>query len=265
MKKLVALAFIFIALNCVSSSQDKAVLVLANSIDHDMAGDLYNTLSRHGYETVHVTAQGFAELNSSRYIIILGGHRSPEGVGDIVGGMLSGVEKKRLLSGPGAGFMFRRSDVWSAGQVVWILAGYGKEDTRLAHEVYASAVIGELDNLTVDVFENVLISSHSDGGNVTLYTNSVGFYVTVVNNGSTPVDAVSLKASRISGKPLAVSPQVFSLRVGESRRFLVEVGALDLRETDGVNLVVGSSNITLHVDVREAPKPPSGGCSMCRR
>jgi len=109
-----------------------SVVVLANSIDSVLASDFFDHLVVKSIDVLLVNASEFEVLSSEKYIIVLGGHNAPEGVGGIVSPLLSEGDKNLLLSSDSARTLFVREDVWTQDQVVWIIAGFEAEQTRLA-------------------------------------------------------------------------------------------------------------------------------------
>lgn len=113
-----------------SAESGNRVVVLANSIDGDGASEFYGFLGNNGMEVVVVDASNFSEHSWEKFIVILGGQNSPEGVGDIVGELLSDKEEQTLIVSSASRNMFVKPNVWRKGQVVRIFAGYGKEQTK---------------------------------------------------------------------------------------------------------------------------------------
>ncbi len=105
-------------------------VVLANSIDRALAADFYGFLRNQGIEIIEATAANFdAYKSSARFIIILGGPNAPEGVGDIVRGILS-EEEQKFLRTRGNRKMYVKTNIWRTGQVVRIIAGSGRDQTQ---------------------------------------------------------------------------------------------------------------------------------------
>lgn len=110
------------------------MVVVANLIDYPLADDLFEYLRNAGYEPVHVLPDRFSEYRTARKIVILGGHLAP-GTGEIVSELLSDEQKAELeKKGAVKRFVFR--DVWAPGQVVTVLAGNTRKETRQAHLRY---------------------------------------------------------------------------------------------------------------------------------
>ncbi len=111
------------------------IIVLANLIDYALASDFFEYLRSSGYEAIHVLPENFDSYKTEKNIIILGGHKAPDGVGAIVGDLLS-AEQKSELEKPGAVEMFTFEDIWAPGQHVIVLAGNTREETKQAHRKY---------------------------------------------------------------------------------------------------------------------------------
>jgi hypothetical protein len=119
------------------------IVVLANSIDLDLASDLFGFLGNRGLEIVHTTAENFEEHKDEKFILILGGPDAPEGVGDIVrnSGILS-IDDADNIRKEGSRKKFVAANPWKRrpGQVVWIIAGSNREETMHAHKDYRASV-----------------------------------------------------------------------------------------------------------------------------
>jgi|Deesub1362B_J571_1020462.scaffolds.fasta_scaffold05958_2 hypothetical protein len=116
------------------------IVILANLIDYALATDLFEYLRNAGYEVIHVLPENFDSYKSEKNIIILGGHKAPEGVGEIVGDLLS-AEQKAMLEKPGAVEMFTSRDIWAPGQRVIVLAGNTREETKQAHRQHRGELL----------------------------------------------------------------------------------------------------------------------------
>jgi len=116
------------------------VVVLANLIDYGLASDLFEYLRNAGYEVLHVLPQNFNSYKTEKNIVILGGHRAYDGVGEIVGDLLS-AEQKAELEKPGAVKMFSFSNIWAPGQRIIVLAGNTREETKQAHRKHRGELL----------------------------------------------------------------------------------------------------------------------------
>ena len=128
-------------------SKNKIVL-LANSIDYSLAADFHGFLRNNGIEVIYTTVSDFSQYENEKFIVILGGQNAPEGVGDIVKTVLTEDEQASLLASTTSRKMFVKTNVWSHGQVVMILAGYEKEQTQLAHIENKEKIHKKVKNIT---------------------------------------------------------------------------------------------------------------------
>ncbi len=124
----------------IKSQVSGKIIVLANLIDYGLAADLFEYLRNAGYDVVHVLPGNFNSYRSEKNIIILGGHRAYDGVGDIVGDLLS-AQQKAELEQKGAVKMFSFSDIWAPGQRIIVLAGNTREETRQAHRKHRGELV----------------------------------------------------------------------------------------------------------------------------
>jgi hypothetical protein len=98
------------------------IVVLANSIDFELATDFFAFLGNKGIETVHSTASYFNQYKEEKFIVILGGPDAPEGVGSIVQEALSEVEENSVREA-GARKKYIKTNIWDLGQRVMVIAG----------------------------------------------------------------------------------------------------------------------------------------------
>jgi hypothetical protein len=102
------------------------VVLLTNSIDRGLNSDFIDFLEGN-YDVTLVDASGFEPYRNSTYIIILGGNKAPEGVGDIVETVLSEQERNEIGTEKR---MFTKLNLWHEGQVVVLFAGPDREQTQ---------------------------------------------------------------------------------------------------------------------------------------
>lgn len=115
----------------------REILLVCNSIDYELTGkELKAILGEKGYTVRRVTPDTCGVYRwFSPKIIMLGGHKSPEGMGDIVGSILTEseqlmVEKKGLA-------MFAHENVDFRNQSIVVLAGKDREET---HDITLSRI-----------------------------------------------------------------------------------------------------------------------------
>ncbi len=113
-------------------STQPLVVILANSIDRELAGDLIDLLSFIGFEVQVVGAGELSTVADAPRIIILGGPDAYEGVGAIVRTLLNSSLQEAVRA-PGASFIVAFRDVWADGQVVVVAAGSDRYGTQRAH------------------------------------------------------------------------------------------------------------------------------------
>jgi len=111
-------------------SSSPKIVVVANSIDADLAAGLFEYFEDEGVDFVLASP---LTLNVEHpFILFLGGHRAPGGVGDMVTGILGDNDKGFLLSSPNASTVFHRDGFFLDGQRVWVAAGFDRWATRAA-------------------------------------------------------------------------------------------------------------------------------------
>lgn len=90
------------------------IVLLANDIDYALA-------------------QEFDARKEEKFIVILGGPDAYDGVGEKVRKALAAEEQNHLRE-KGNRKMYVKTNVWRKGQVVYIIAGSDRDQTRKAHE-----------------------------------------------------------------------------------------------------------------------------------
>ncbi|MFC1454785.1 hypothetical protein ACFLQI_01710 [Candidatus Undinarchaeota archaeon] len=105
-------------------------ILLANSIDKELAGDALSYLGERGIAITEITSDNFQAYKDKHFIVILGGPDAPEGVGTIVSGILSEEERVYLRSQKGRKNLYIKTNVWKNSQVVMVLAGFDRSDTQ---------------------------------------------------------------------------------------------------------------------------------------
>jgi plastocyanin len=84
-------------------------------------------------EVMRVTAEDFKANREEKFIVILGGPDAYDGVGEIVQKVLSDEEAKQIRE-KGNRKMYVKTNVWRKGQVVHVIAGSDRNETKKAHE-----------------------------------------------------------------------------------------------------------------------------------
>lgn len=109
----------------------REVVLVCNSIDYEMTGkELIDALKKEGFSVRRITPDEFSVYRwFSPRLILLGGHKSPEGMGEVSGSILTETEKKMIeKTGP---YLFAYDDVDFRHQSIIILAGKDREDTHV--------------------------------------------------------------------------------------------------------------------------------------
>ncbi len=138
---IVVTLLLFIGVGLVLGAKPR-IVVLANSIDYELASDFFGFLGNMGIEVIHSTAGDFEQYKEEKFIVILGGHEAYEGVGDIVKGILTPQEMKYIWT-QGNRKMYVKTNVWTNGQVVRVIAGSDRYQTKKSHEENKDSVVSE--------------------------------------------------------------------------------------------------------------------------
>ncbi len=120
------------------------IILLANSIDYELASGFVEFLTGQGIEVVHSSADDFTSHIGESFIVILGGPDAPEGVGHVVRGLLDEGEQEAVREA-GAVKFFALSDMWVTGQNVLVIAGSGRVQTVDAvnqYRVQVASMVG---------------------------------------------------------------------------------------------------------------------------
>jgi len=126
-----------------SLSGKPSTVVLANSIDYTLASDFFGFLKNKNKEAVRANASDFSQYKNEKFIVILGGPDAPEGIGSIVREVLSEIEENFLRQDE-TSKMFIKTDVWTQGQVVMVIAGNNRYQTQKAHVENKDTVLTEI-------------------------------------------------------------------------------------------------------------------------
>lgn len=126
MKEIVLICLLLMGMLPAETSSETVVL-LVNSIDRGLNSDFIDFLEA-DYDVALVDASGFEPYRSNKYIVILGGNKAPEGVGDIVETVLSDQEKNEISAEKR---MVTKLNLWQQGQIVVLFAGPDREQTQV--------------------------------------------------------------------------------------------------------------------------------------
>lgn len=115
----------------------REVLLVCNSIDYELTGkELKSILTEKGYRVRRITPDEFDIYRwFSPKIILLGGHESPEGMGEIVERVLTETEMRMIeKTGP---YLFAHDNIDFRKQSMIVLAGKDREGT---HDITLSRI-----------------------------------------------------------------------------------------------------------------------------
>ncbi len=118
------------------------IVVLANTIDQSLASDFFGFIENKGIEVIQANTSYFEQYKKDKFIVILGGPDAGEGVGDVVKEVLEDDEKEYLRA-PGNRRIYVKTNVWATGQKVMVIAGSGRNQTKIAHEENRDQVASE--------------------------------------------------------------------------------------------------------------------------
>lgn len=150
MKVIIVVLLLLVGVSFAAGAKPR-IIVLANSIDSELASDFYRFLGNQGMEVVNSNASDFDQYKSEKFIVILGGPDAPEGVGEIVKGVLSESEQN-ILREQGSRRKYVRTNPWGLnnGQRVTILAGSDRSQTKKSHEENQDDVILEAEEADLE-------------------------------------------------------------------------------------------------------------------
>jgi len=117
--------------------------IVANSIDKALAEDFFGFLKNEGIEISIVDASQFEKVKTSKFLIILGGPDAPEGIGEIVKQLLV-EDEQNFLRAKGNRKMYTLTNKYATGQVIHILAGSDRNETRNAHAENKASVSAKI-------------------------------------------------------------------------------------------------------------------------
>ncbi len=123
--------------------EPRKVVVLANSIDRELASDFYSFLSEKGFFVIKSSASEFGSYRNESKIVVLGGPDAPEGVGSIASGVLT-LDEQEFVRADGNKGLFKHKNPWNKDGVVIVLAGSDRFGTRTAHTENRDRVALEL-------------------------------------------------------------------------------------------------------------------------
>ncbi len=131
MRVIVVTLLLLLGVGLVSSAKPR-VIVLANSIDYELASEFFGFLGNNGMDIVHVSAADFEQYKQEKFIVILGGPDAYDGVGGVVQEVLT-PDEQEYLRATGNRRMFTKTNVWTTGQRISVIAGSDRNQTKFAH------------------------------------------------------------------------------------------------------------------------------------
>ncbi len=142
-----AAIFLFISVAFSAESEQPAdkpqLLLLANSVDYQRNEDFSIYLATH-FDIIRVSASDFPRYKGSQRILILGGPDAYEGVGSIASEALLKEWQNAIRKGKGSRNIYLRRNVWGADQLVLVLAGNEREDTRRVAQEWKTPIMNIL-------------------------------------------------------------------------------------------------------------------------
>jgi len=143
MKKILLILLTILILSPICASAGQRIVVVANSIDLANARDFIRSLDSQGRPVLRITPQQLDAHNLEKFIVILGGPDAPDGIGVQVQSLLSEKDQAFLREKRGNKKMFVKTNVWRKGQVVFIIAGNHRGDTKAAISESEGGVLSE--------------------------------------------------------------------------------------------------------------------------
>jgi len=113
------------------SSKKLRIIVLANSIDYELAAEFFGFLGNKGMDVTHVDAAEFKDggYKEEKFVVILGGPDAPEGIGEIVQNITSSEEQDAIRQ-KGSRKKYVKTNTWTSGQRVMVIAGSDRNETK---------------------------------------------------------------------------------------------------------------------------------------
>jgi len=127
-------------LSHITEAEKKSMVIVANTIDYRLASDLFTYLRDANYDAIHIFPEDFSSYRKEQNIVILGGHKAPEGTGEIVSELLTS-QQEEALEEEGAVKHYLVTERYAVGQRIHILAGHTREETQQAHRQYRGSLL----------------------------------------------------------------------------------------------------------------------------
>ncbi len=116
-------------------------VLLTNSIDLALAEELIEKLKKNKIKIHIASANNFSIYKTKLYIIVLGGHKAYEGIGEIVSMMTTEEEKMNISKGK---VFIKKKSVFRKGQTVYIFAGANRFLTKEAWLKFFDSALKEI-------------------------------------------------------------------------------------------------------------------------
>ncbi|MFH0863408.1 MAG: hypothetical protein V1875_10345 [Candidatus Altiarchaeota archaeon] len=105
-----------------------SAVILSNEMDRPAAVRLAEYLSSQNVTATLSDAAGFSGMKNRPFIVVAGGQNAPD-VGPLSGSVFTDEDKNQVLRSVLTGSVFKKTDVWVAGQTVYFIAGWGFNET----------------------------------------------------------------------------------------------------------------------------------------
>lgn len=110
-------------------NEEPTIVILANEADWEENQQLKLYLEEAQVRVLRTNAVSFKNQLNNEYIVVMGGTRAGQGVGEIVGRMLTQEEENRGLASKTIGVSYVKKNVYVSGQELDVVAGYTKKET----------------------------------------------------------------------------------------------------------------------------------------
>ncbi len=259
--RLTGLASVLILVSFVScqvAADKPSIAVLANSIDIEGTKRLLESLNQSGVNAVLISPGQVKEAANHDITVILGGHNSPEGIGELARRIMTDQDMQRLMI-PGSWRMIRGESIFRKGHVTFVFAGHGKEETRMAWNLSWMSIVDELKESGMQA----LIIDAPQMVTIVPMRNLLSFTIpiSINNTGEFDLLAVDIKASIGSGS-LLVEPAILDIPQNGSVRAHVRLDPKRVAHGDEVIVSIAKWKVKTVLNVTE--KRETTSCSICK-
>ena len=125
--------------------EKQKVVILANSIDYELASNFIEFLRNNNMEVIHATISDFEPYITEKFIIILGGPDAPEEIGNMVQTVLSKSQQDSIRE-HGARKKYVITNPWNMriGQKVIVIAGSNRNETKNSEDQNKDSITTEV-------------------------------------------------------------------------------------------------------------------------